>query len=156
MFDSFAGLPPANFEKDGEKALELTGDCCGSPADVQEIMRAVVYPEGLVYCYPGWFNETLHLWPPGKIALLRLDADWYESTKICLDVLYQHIVPGGLLVIDDYFCWPGCRAAVDEYFENTNQAMIRYDDSKVLEGTTDSYVPATFIKEGRVGQRRNS
>ena len=54
---------------------------------------------------------------PKKISLLRLDTDWYESTKVELDVLYNLIVPKGILIIDDYGHWKGARKAVDEFFE---------------------------------------
>ena len=54
---------------------------------------------------------------PEKISLLRLDTDWYESTKIELEVLYPRLVSGGVLIIDDYGHWGGCRRAVDDFFE---------------------------------------
>ncbi len=54
---------------------------------------------------------------PPKISLLRLDTDWYESTKVELDALYDLIVPKGILIIDDYGHWKGAREAVDEFFE---------------------------------------
>jgi O-methyltransferase len=54
---------------------------------------------------------------PTKIALLRLDTDWYESTLIELEQLFPKLVPGGVLIIDDYGHWEGARKAVDEYFE---------------------------------------
>lgn len=53
---------------------------------------------------------------PDKIALLRLDTDWYESTKKELDVLYPRLQRGGVLIIDDYGYWAGAKKAVDEYF----------------------------------------
>lgn len=53
---------------------------------------------------------------PERIALLRLDTDWYESTRVELEVLFPRIVPGGVLIVDDYNYWAGQRKAVDEYF----------------------------------------
>jgi len=53
---------------------------------------------------------------PKKISLLRLDTDWYESTKIELEILYPLLQKGGILIIDDYGHFKGCRKAVDEYF----------------------------------------
>jgi len=53
---------------------------------------------------------------PEKISLLRLDTDWYHSTKIELEMLYPRLVANGVLIIDDYGHWAGCRKAVDEYF----------------------------------------
>jgi O-methyltransferase len=49
------------------------------------------------------------------IAVLRLDGDWYESTKVCLETLYAHVIIGGRIIIDDYGHWEGCRKAVDEF-----------------------------------------
>ena len=55
---------------------------------------------------------------PKKISILRLDTDFYESTKIELEILYPRIQSGGVLIIDDYGEWQGARKAVDEYFGN--------------------------------------
>ena len=55
---------------------------------------------------------------PKKISVLRLDTDWYSSTKIELEILYPRLVKGGVLIIDDYGHWNGARKAVDEYFFN--------------------------------------
>lgn len=63
----------------------------------------------------GYFDETLHIDEP--VALAHLDGDWYESTMTCLQRIEPHLVPGGRLVIDDYFRWSGCRRAIDEYFD---------------------------------------
>ncbi|WP_415320606.1 TylF/MycF/NovP-related O-methyltransferase [Candidatus Pelagibacter sp. Uisw_092] len=61
-------------------------------------------------------NENL----PQKISILRLDTDWYESTKKELEILYPKLVKGGILIIDDYGQWKGSKKAVDEYFKNEN------------------------------------
>ena len=55
---------------------------------------------------------------PDKISILRLDTDFYESTKIELEILYPKLVSGGFLIIDDYGHFKGCRKAVDEYFKD--------------------------------------
>jgi len=55
---------------------------------------------------------------PKKISILRLDTDWYASTKIELEILYPKLVNGGVLIIDDYGHWQGCRKATDEFFFN--------------------------------------
>jgi hypothetical protein len=70
----------------------------------------------------GWFNDTLsaHKERIGKIALLHLDGDWYESVKVCLDELYDSVIQGGFIVIDDYGHWQGCRKATDEFIKQRN------------------------------------
>lgn len=64
----------------------------------------------------GWFQNTIPLNKPEKIALLRLDGDLYESTLICLQNLYPLVVDGGFIIIDDY-ALPGCKKAVRDYFD---------------------------------------
>ena len=66
---------------------------------------------------------------PNKISLLRLDTDLYESTKIELNILYPLLVENGILIIDDYGDFQGCRKAVDEYFSDKNVLMISVDKS---------------------------
>ena len=66
---------------------------------------------------------------PNKISLLRLDTDWYESTKIELNKLFPLLVQKGVLIIDDYGDMPGCRKAVDEYFSDKDILMISIDRS---------------------------
>jgi O-methyltransferase len=64
----------------------------------------------------GWFDETIPTFkPPEPIAVLRLDADWSESTLTCLKHLYPHVAPGGVVIIDDYWAWDGCARAVHEF-----------------------------------------
>lgn len=64
---------------------------------------------------------------PDKIALLRLDTDWYESTKVELEILYPRLVSGGFLIVDDYGHWMGARKAVDDYLGSNNRLkMIDY------------------------------
>jgi hypothetical protein len=70
---------------------------------------------------------------PDKISLLRLDTDFYSSTKIELEILYPRLVKGGILIIDDYGSWEGSRKAVDEYFKNENIWLHYIDkDSRLL------------------------
>jgi asparagine synthase (glutamine-hydrolysing) len=69
-----------------------------------------------IYLVKGLFQETLHVNEP--VALAHLDGDWYESVMTCLQRIEPHLVRGGVLVIDDYDDWSGCRKAVDEYFRD--------------------------------------
>ena len=61
----------------------------------------------------GLFEDTISI--DGPVAFAHLDGDWYASTMVCLERIAPHLVPGGRLVLDDYYHWSGCRTAVDEY-----------------------------------------
>jgi O-methyltransferase len=121
LCDSFQGLPPAK-EIDGAAARawqsNVTGstyydNCAASEEDARSAMS--LSSAGDYHIVKGWFEETLPGLPDERIALLRLDADWYESTKCILDNLAARVVPGGLIIIDDYYTWEGCTIAVNEF-----------------------------------------
>jgi O-methyltransferase len=129
LFDSFEGLPPAR-EIDGTAALNWQADKA-SPHYHDNCRAEISYAEramrlsaaGEFHLVQGWFDKTL----PGRklpepIAVLRLDADWYESTMACLDSLYPQVMPGGLILIDDYYTWDGCSRAVHDYFSRHKTA----------------------------------
>ena len=90
------------------------------PAFDEEAVRALVldsgYPAERVHLHRGPVEETLPAQDPGPLALLRLDTDWYESTRHELEHLYPRLASGGVLIVDDYGHWEGARRAVDEYF----------------------------------------
>jgi len=122
LYDSFDGLPPAK-AIDGQKALEWQKntqspnyhDNCSAPPEFAR--RAMTLAGATSFeLVQGWFHETL----PGKqidgpIALLRLDGDWYESTMICLEHLFDQVTPGGLVILDDYYAWDGCSRALHDF-----------------------------------------
>jgi O-methyltransferase len=128
LFDSFEGLPEPT-EKDGPQAREYSGgrasgalksvDQC--KAGLDEVQSFLLGRLGLdaskVHFHVGWFQDPLSRDAPklGPIALLRLDGDWYESTRLCLEHLYPLVAPGGMIILDDYLDWTGCKKAVDEY-----------------------------------------
>lgn len=92
-------------------------DWCLAPLDeVRRGMASTGYPESRIHYIKGKVEETLPQHVPEEIALLRLDTDWYESTKQELVHLYPRLAPHGVLIIDDYGDWLGARKAVDEYF----------------------------------------
>ena len=74
------------------------------------------YPPERVHYVQGKVEETLLGKRPRSIACLRLDTDWYESTRDELEHLFPLLVPGGVLILDDYGFWAGQKKAVDEYF----------------------------------------
>ena len=66
---------------------------------------------------------------PEKISLLRLDTDFYNSTKIELEILYPKLINDGFLIIDDYGHWKGSRKAVDDYFNNKKPFIHIVDET---------------------------
>ena len=100
--------------------INLSFNCYSSLDDVKENLKMYSQNKNLddVKLIMGKVEETLSINSnlPNEISILRLDTDWYESTKIELDILYPKLVNGGVLIIDDYGHWKGARKAVDEYF----------------------------------------
>jgi hypothetical protein len=116
LFDSFRGLPPPG-DNDGQYEHDFFYDgwCKGDTEKVREIFQRVGVPSENLKIVPGWFQVTLPKVPIEHIAVLHVDADWYESVKLVLETLYHRVVPGGFVIIDDYYVWPGCKQAVDEF-----------------------------------------
>jgi len=99
--------------------------CVAGLADVKANVSATGYPTERVTYVEGDVVSTLLDRVPEQIAILRLDTDWYESTKTELEVLYPRLAPGGICILDDYGHWQGARQAVDEYFShNQPRPMI--------------------------------
>src|SRR5205814_696228 len=98
MFDSFEGLPDPG-PLDGTEAREYAGKVVASERDVLEILSKLGVGGEI---RKGWFESTVPRASGeiGPIAVLRLDGDWYESTKVCLENLYELISPGGLFILD--------------------------------------------------------
>jgi O-methyltransferase len=125
LFDSFQGLPPAGVI-DGEAARAWQADpeapdnrdnCRAAREEASESMRMAGVDATFV---EGWFDETVPTYAAAErpaIALLRLDADWYDSTMVCLRHLFPLVVPGGIVIIDDYGVgvFDGCTRAVHDF-----------------------------------------
>ena len=90
--------------------------CVASRTDVESNLRSTGYPLELFTFVEGDVAQTLRRSVPAQVGLLRLDTDWYESTKASLEVLYPRLAVGGVCILDDYGHWRGARAAVDDYF----------------------------------------
>jgi O-methyltransferase len=116
LFDSFQGMPPAT-AADGPGALPWVGSLTSSPQRVSRLLRRTGADLARVRIVPGLFQDTFPSVRIPQIALLNLDADWYESVKVCLETFYNAVVPRGFISIDDYGDWQGCRLAVDEFFQ---------------------------------------
>jgi O-methyltransferase len=117
LFDSFKGMPDIT-ERDGDQAQEYVGKILGNVEQVRALLRKTGSDLNRVRVAEGLFKDTFPTVNIRNIALLNIDADWYESVKICLEKFYDSVVPGGFVSIDDYGHWQGCREAVDEFFKH--------------------------------------
>lgn len=144
LFDSFQEICEPDKAVDGERAVQevkqwsngscngnltpLNGfyDSFGGPGTLQGnkdfLEKIIGYDPDFLHYHKGWFQDTLPIDYSniGEIAILRLDADWYASTKICLEYLYEKVVTGGFVIVDDYAAYDGCRKAVDEFMLQNN------------------------------------
>jgi O-methyltransferase len=139
LFDSFEGLPEPTSEdfvdgKTGEHLRALPpGSCLGLQEQVEELLfEKLKLDRTMINLVKGWFENTLesHVDRIGEIALLRIDADWYQSVKCCLDNLYDHVSPGGYIVIDDYSSCFGAMKAVDEFVGDRNLQVELIHDGR--------------------------
>lgn len=137
IYDTFEGMSaPSNFDMDqqGASAAELLesqkGDkensvwCLASIDDVQHNMNQTGYPKENIQFIKGRVEDTIPGSIPDKISLLRLDTDWYESTRHELFHLYPVLAKRGVLILDDYGHWQGARKAIDEYFSGVNKNIL--------------------------------
>jgi len=91
---------------------------------VRATLYATGYPAERLHFVRGPVEETLPREAPDRLALLRLDTDWYESTRHEMEHLYPRLTAGGVLIVDDYGHWEGARRAVDEYFAEHGPAPL--------------------------------
>lgn len=146
LYDTFAGMTePTEWDvsRGKRRAIDLykkkvigTGKWTAVPLD--EVKKSFVdfdvYDETKLRFVVGPVEKTLidesNL--PDKIALLRLDTDWYESTKVELEVLWPRLVVGGVLIVDDYGHWMGAKKAVDDFFVDGLPSFERVDYSAIM------------------------
>lgn len=124
LYDTYEGMPAPTAE-DGMRAEskwqtkaargELDSWCCASLEEVKANMLGTGYPLERLVFIRGKVEETIPSDAPERIALLRLDTDWYESTRHELEHLFPRLARGGILAVDDYGTWEGARKATDEY-----------------------------------------
>ena len=91
---------------------------------VRERLASTGYPHERLHFVRGPVEETIPQHAPPELALLRLDTDWYDSTRHELAHLYPRLCTGGVLLIDDYGHWQGARRAVDEYFATVERPVL--------------------------------
>ena len=133
LFDTYEGMTPPSEKdvtSDGNKATDLLAAygketehnywCIASLEDVQRNIFSTGYPREKIHFIKGLVENTLPAQAPKQIALLRLDTDWYASTKHELTHLYPNLCQHGVLILDDYGYWQGSRRAVDEYLTDIN------------------------------------
>jgi hypothetical protein len=137
LFDTYEGMPPPT-ERDTRKRDERTAAellAAESPEDskvwavatlddVQDGMAKVGYPAERVHFVKGKVEDTIPEHAPEQISILRLDTDWYESTKHELEHLYPRLSSGGVLLLDDYGYWEGAREAVDEFLDASGERLL--------------------------------
>lgn len=137
-FDSFAGLPELSAAEDFDGKFETefaiaaetsqgnlrSINALEAPRDIAErlLLEKIGYPAHCLHLHEGWFQDTLPqaIDDIGPIAILRFDCDLYESYKFCLPLLWDRVVSGGFIVIDDW-CLRGCREAVEEFFAGRHE-----------------------------------
>lgn len=140
LCDTFEGHPKPDAERDidvhGNSAAKTwekfkVGDSedksdwgVAQLEDVQEGMAETGYPSAKIHFVKGRVEYTLPQNAPDKIAVLRLDTDWYESTKHILNTLYERVPSGGVLIFDDYGHLSGARQAVDEFFAERGESPL--------------------------------
>jgi len=150
LFDAWGEWPDPS-EQDGalfsdlQEGTLIKADSHGALDACRDLLeRRISYPTERLHYHRGLFNQTLPAEGPavGPIALLRLDADWYEGTRLCLEVFYDSVAAGGVVVVDDYGHAEGCRKAVDEFLQiRQPHALLHFSD----------YTCRYFVKDGPSG-----
>lgn len=134
LADSFQGLPPPNdalFPADAGDLHHSVEELSVSLDEVRHNFGLYELLDDRVQFLPGWFRDTLAQAPIERLAVIRIDADMYESTTQVLEALYPKLAPGGYVIVDDYGGIPACRRAVDDY----RAAMGITDDIRTIDWT---------------------
>jgi len=144
LFDTFQGMTKpreVDVHVSGHAAMtefvreqigeDSSASCYASLGEVKAAMARTAYNPDRVHFIRGKVEETIPSQAPESIALLRLDTDWYESTRHELEYLFPRLSPGGILIVDDYGDWQGARKATDEFIANHAPGLFlsRIDDT---------------------------
>jgi len=141
LFDSFQGLPPPT-EDDYEGESNSTGThigrlaegaCLGTYEEVEDLMFNKLHlSRSDVSLVEGWFEDTIPRMAEEArpIAILRIDADWHDSVRTCLDHLFDNVVPTGYVIIDDYGTCFGAKKAVDQFIAERNLDLLLVPDGR--------------------------
>ncbi len=133
LADSFEGLPKPTLAQDAGRDLSSAPHLKVGAARVRAAFERFGLWDDQVKILEGWFSDTLPNAPVESLAVLRLDGDPYQSTMDILNPLYDKVVPGGFLIVDDYLSWEPCRRAIHDFFVSRKIAFepTRIDDDGV-------------------------
>ena len=146
MYDTYEGMTEPDdmdvkfnddrpFHDKWKSNLTSSGVCkwnYKSEEDVKLNMGRTKYPDSLIHLVKGKVEDTVKKDSHKKIAVLRLDTDFYSSTDHSMKNLYPRLKKGGYLIVDDYNCWKGAKRAVDEYFGKDRPELVMVDKSCVI------------------------
>jgi predicted O-methyltransferase YrrM len=129
LYDTFEGMvAPTVHDKDNKgvyaSSMMRDGWCMATAEEVRQNLLSTGIDAEKLKLVKGKVEVTLQETTPSQIALLRLDTDWYESTKLELNTLYDLVSPGGVIIIDDYGHWSGCKKAVDEFISSRQLPIL--------------------------------
>ena len=173
-FDSFSGMPrPTEYDSCGGVDAESTGwgtGTCAAPEDSVKEICAKLGVEDVLTAVKGYFEDTLPQMRDlvGMVALLHMDGDWYESTRTILHNLYDRLVNGAFIQVDDYGHWDGCRRAIHEFtdarsfqfdmhqIDNTGVWFVKPDtfliDKEIPKNIVDDFMQDDPVPRGIVSQ----
>ena len=150
LYDTFNGMPCPSVKKDCPRAMKIYNQITNNkysrkydrwheenkwayaPLElVKNNIKLVDYNNEKINYIVGDVCKTLNNSVPDEIAILRLDTDWYESTKKELNVLFPKVVKNGIVIVDDYYTWRGSKDATDEFLEKYNGKIHVFDSKSV-------------------------
>lgn len=145
LYDTFRGMTePCDYDKkvhsrdkaktkwDSKQRGDVNLWCFAPIKDVTINMNSTKYPKEKMHYVCGDVRNTIPNALQGKIAVLRIDVDFYEATKNVLENFFEMVSDGGYIIFDDYGCWEGCKRAVDEFKEIDNHELVQVDSSCYL------------------------
>ena len=146
LYDTFDGMTFPDSNKDAKEAIDTYNKITQgvyernydkwhkekkwayAPIDiVKQNINTIQYDSNKINYVIGDVCNTLNTDLPSEISILRLDTDWYNSTKKELDILFPLVVKGGYVIVDDYYAWKGARTATDEFLEINNKKITMID-----------------------------
>src|SRR5215207_1701455 len=140
LYDTFEGMPPpgdvdrsliGQHATDLLKRTDAAGEHTRAVAGLDEVRANLAmtgYPSDHLHFVEGRVEDTIPTVAPEEISILRIDTDWYESTRHELRHLWPRLSPGGVLIIDDYGHWQGARRAVDEFLATVEPVLLQRID----------------------------